>query len=307
MVVLRFSADLRSQQIFANGAELATIMGLDRDEHGTRIKGYPESKEQHVITLQDPILIKDTYRIGQLTPRIRDTVDRLFESPVRITEYDRTRMRFRQQDWPGVWGPSIDTLLFCQGLQKRENTSTRKVAEIGAGSGFLTQRVLETMPDVQEAWMVDIDPTATACQMELVTDARARCVTANGADFLSNARWDLVVCNPPYIPRPKSIDDNPYEGVDLLAYLLERCASYLAPGGKLVTNLSSLSEDLIAPIIARHELKTRVLAQHDVPLKVHNVLNNPEWTAYLEARGVRREWRRGYEYWQRLRIVEITP
>jgi len=306
-MILRFPKDLSVQHILAHGAELATVMGMDRDSQGNRIRTYPATQELAVVDFPSPVLVKDAHRITQLPPTVRDTVDKLYESAVRITQYDSTSMAFEQSRWPGVWGPSIDTLLFCKGLAGIPLDAVRTSVEIGAGSGFLTQRLLEQAPGMTHAAMVDIDPMASACQRELVHDYRVVAHTNDGISFLQRGRYDLVLCNPPYIPRPNSVDDNPYEGVGLLANLLSDCASYLTPNGRLITNFSSLSEDLVLPIIEQQRLRVRTLAELEVPLKVLNVLNNAQWIGYLEARGLERRLRNGYEYWQGLRIVEVTP
>ena len=43
----------------------------------------------------------------------------------------------------------------------------------------------------------------------------------------------------------------------------------------------------------------------EVPLKVYNVLNNKEWMDYLLERGLKKEHRDGYDYWQTIKIVEM--
>lgn len=42
-------------------------------------------------------------------------------------------------------------------------------------------------------------------------DGKTHFHLGSGIDYLKDRKFDLLVCNPPYIPRPKSIDDNPYE------------------------------------------------------------------------------------------------
>lgn len=83
------------------------------------------------------------------------------------------------------------------------------------------------------------------------------------------------MCNPPYIPRPKAIEDNPYEGLELLIYLIKNFNK------DLIINVSNLADDIIDPIVAASGAKVELLDYMEVPLKVGNVLNNKEWLDYL--------------------------
>ena len=113
-MILRFNQDLTEQAIYAHGNELAEIMGRDKDASGKRTYTWPETEEQRVAMFENPVLVTDNHRIAQLAPALRDTVFALFGKPVKVTEYDGTSLRFEQRLYPGVWGPSIDTLLFCK-------------------------------------------------------------------------------------------------------------------------------------------------------------------------------------------------
>ena len=308
-MILRFADDLSWMDIIANGNELAAYLGMDRDERGKRVYEHPQDRERHVVRIPRPVLVTDAWRLAQLDPLTRDTAFRLYDSPTRTTEYDGTGIAFTQSRYPGVWGPSIDTLLFANALRNLARdgrlASVRTAAELGAGSGFLAKYLLAKAPAIEQATLVDFNPAATACQRACVDDPRARFVTGDAVDHIASERYDLVLCNPPYIPRPKSVDDNPYEGVGLLRTLIGRAPTYLREGGLLVTNVSSLCEDLIAPDLERRNV--RELTRMEVPLKVLNVLHNPEWMAYLHARGLKRESRDGYEHWHHIRILAITP
>src|SRR5262245_42793781 len=111
---ISFSPDLRQQEIYAQGEELAAVMGLDRKD-GKRILTYPSSRKQLVHTFTDPILVSDNWRIAQLEPTLRDTLFALYGSSYREFEYDGVTTHWNPSH-VNVWSPSIDTVLFASGL-----------------------------------------------------------------------------------------------------------------------------------------------------------------------------------------------
>lgn len=305
-MIHRFDKQLSRLEIYANGDELAQVMGMDRDERGRRISSYPEEKRMHVATLRDPVLVTDTYKIAQLDPATRDTVFALHGRSIRHTEYDGTRLRFDERRYKDVWGPSIDTLLFCRALENTDLSDVKKGIEVGCGSGFIAKYLLGNAPDLESMTLVDFNPYALICANENIEDERARYVSQDALEYFGDRKFDLIVCNPPYIPRPESIDDNPYEGIGLLSYLINNADKHLNKGGRIVTNISSLCEESAYRTIGEAGVRARVIDSLEVPLKVYNVLNNREWIGFLEERGLKKGYKRGYEYWQKLNITEIS-
>ncbi|MFH1127257.1 MAG: class I SAM-dependent methyltransferase [archaeon] len=305
-MIIKFSDDLLEQEIFANGDELAQIMGYDRDEKGNRIYSCPDDKKVSVVTFDEPVLMTDNDRIAKLDPVLRDTVFALYSSPVKRIEYGNVSLRFEQDKYPGVWGPSIDTLLFCRGLKKAGLENVEDVVEIGCGSGFVSKYVLCNAPDIKNMTLVDINNYAIGCAYDNIDDERATFVAGNGIDHIYGKMYDLIVCNPPYIPRPESIDDNAYEGLELLHYLIDNATEHLNEDGRLIVNISSMSKKQTYELIKDSGVKAREIDAMCVPLKVYNVLNNQEWKDYLLDTGrLRKERRSGYDYWQRIAITEI--
>ena len=301
---LTFSKDLHEQRIYAQGNELKSYLARDRDETGKRLRSLPESAEQLVACLQNPVLVTDFFKIcTEITdPSVRDTVLALYSSPVRVTEYNGTSLRFVQSNYPTVWGPSIDTLLLCQGLNNRLE-GVKTVIELGCGSGFISKYILEHAPSLERIDIVDIDQNAIRCAQDQIKDRRARFQIGNGMNYVENKMFDLVVCNPPYIPRPGSIEENPYEGVGLLHYLLTH-SEHLTTGGKVITNFSSLCEGLVNDTIRESAMTWEHLTNMTVPLKVLNVLNNANWMKYLDHKGLHSAPKQGYNYWHTINIIE---
>jgi len=308
-VILDIDQDITRMNIIAHGRELATIMGQDRDEDGGRVYTWPDDRTQHVATLEAPVLMTDLAKIaalGEHDPTLRDTVAALYATRTRITRYAGTQVEFTQSKYPGVWGPSIDTILVCRALSNLDLSTVKTSIEVGAGSGFITKFLLANDPTLARATMVDIMPAAIQACQDTITDPRARYYTGDAKEFLETARADLVISNPPYIPRPRSIDDNPYEGVGLLVEMIQEARDFLTPGGTLLLNYSSLCQDIAQRAIDDAGLSARVIDELQVPLKVFNVLNNPTWLNYLvEQKGMTRARRAGYDYWHTVQVVAI--
>lgn len=303
-MIIEFDPALKIQRILAQGSELCNILGRDRDANGGRQFTLPDDVTELVAELADPVLITDLHKMAQLEPRLRDTVAKLYESPKKTTRYDSTELVFEQARYPGVWGPNIDTLLMCRTLKQAGLDGVRSAVEVGCGSGYIGLFLLNNAPRLQKLTMLDINPRAIACAREVLPDPRVECVQARGEAWLPQNKVDLVVCNPPYVPRPKSLADNAYEGVDLLAFFILHGAKFLLPGGRIFVNSSSIADKVLAPLWEQSPLAHAEVDQMQVPLKVLNILNNPEWMEYLIGQqGLHLERRRGYDVWHTIKIL----
>jgi len=299
-MIIKVSQDLKTQEIYANGAELANMMGKDM-KNGKRVLSYPLDKKQHVWTLKNPILLTDNYRISKLSPTIRDTIFALYTSRPRIVEYDSVSVLW-DRSHVSVWCPSIDTLLFAKALKRVLNKNLKTAIEIGTGSGFLSKFILKKSK-IKSIIINDLNPYAIKCAKDNIKDKRAEFFIGDGLKKIKNKKFDLIICNPPYVPRQKSIDDNPYEGIELLNYLVHKGQEHLNKKGILITNISSLCWNFI--LKEKPKMKLTILEKMKVPLKVNNILNNKKWISYLEKIGLKRNLKDGYEYWQEIYIVML--
>ena len=302
-MILEFNLPLTEQLVFAHGDELAAVMARDVDAQGKRVYSHDDGMREHVATIPDPVLVTDYWRISGLPPRTRDTVYKLYESPRRSTVYGGTRIDFQQDRYPGTWGPNIDTLLLCRALTAERLAGVRSAIEIGCGSGFISRFLLEHAPQLTSMTLVDINPNAIRCARDNIQDPRATFIHGDGLLALQGQEVDLIVCNPPYIPRPGSIGDNAYEGVGLLAYFIEQGPRHLSAGGRIITNISSVCESITTPLLRTAGIDAVELDRLRVPLKVLNVLNNPAWMRFLlEEKGLVADTHDGYEYWHTVMI-----
>ena len=305
-MIIEFDKELKSQKIFANGDELATNMGLDKDERGNRVHTRPRDETLFVVEFENPVLMTDNYKILSLQDTVlRDTVFALYNSSFKRTVYDGVSVDFEQKKFPGVWGPSIDTLLFTRALSKEDLSSFKSGLEIGPGSGFIAKYLLENCSELNSMDLIDLNPDSIRACKYNIEDDRARFFVGDGIEFTKDKSYDVIVCNPPYIDRKKSIDDNAYKGVNLLEYLLNNASDILNENGVLYTNVSSLSAASTKSLIDCFNNKKKVDGMR-VPLKVFNVLNNKDWMSYLQENNMLfKNSFEGYDYWHDLSIYAI--
>lgn len=290
-MLLKFSPDLSKQEIWATGLEQTGIMG--RREVGNNIL---------VHTYDNPVLVTDNYRISNLNPTLRDTLFSILASCPRTVEYDGVSVTW-DDSYKGVWSPSIDTLLLAKALNKVliNNPGIKSALEIGCGSGFLSKCVITKSKKLESIVINDINPFAIKSARDNINDPRAIYRVGDGLKELSDKTFDLIVCNPPYVPRPDSIENNPYEGVSLLHYLIHEGQKHLNQGGLIVVGASSLSDHLVFDHKPTMSLET--LEEMEVPLKINNILNNDEWMTYLLAHGLKKDFHNGYEFWHRIETI----
>lgn len=304
----KFSPDLSQDSIYAQGNELATVMAQDKDEHGKRIYTYPKHATLHVVDLPNPVLVTDRYKINTIQEYIkRETVSTLFESPFVTIDYDGVTLDFEKFKYPGVRSPSIDTLFFCRGLKHIDLTKYSTAIEVGSWPGFIAKYLGETHPNFKKIILNDINVHAEEYFHDHYTDSKFSFYLWDGKEYMEKHKFDIITCNPPYIPRPASIDDNPYEWLSLPIYLIENIKKILAKDGKLFVNLSSLSLPIMQQFLDNPEIIVKEIDTIEVPLKVFNVLNNPLWMDYLiQEKWLKQDYHDGHEYWQKLHLYEIV-
>ena len=103
-----------------------------------------------------------------------------------------------------VYQPAEDSYLMKQCLPI--NLQGKKVLEIGSGSGFLS---VEAARRGAEIIAIDINPLAVKATRKAALDAKVTVVACEGDMFepVTGELFDLVICNPPYLPNePKDPD-----------------------------------------------------------------------------------------------------
>jgi len=313
---MKVSPDLKRQEIWAEGNELVTILGRNVDENGRRIHKRPYSEKEFVAEIMEPVLLTDIHAISQLEPTKRDTVFALYGSYPRTVEYDGVSAAWDPKVHIDVWGPSVDTLAFANAMRTTEGVLTEDVIsaiDIGTASGFLGKYVLHKCKNLQELHLIDLNPYAIKCAEENVKPLRGsqvvKCYEVDGRK-LSGKKFDRIICSPPYVPRPKSIEDNPYEGVGLLYDMIVYGGRYVNRNGMVILTTSSLCEKIKNEAIEEARTKglksVDVIGRKRVPLKVNPILNNKEWVSYLLNAGLEKQNENGYEFWHEINILKLS-
>lgn len=140
-----------------------------------------------------------------------------------------------------IYEPREDSFL----LQKYvEKYSGGRVLDIGTGSGI---QALTAMKKTKDVLAVDIDDYS-------VIYARSKGVNAIQSDLFKNVngRFDLIIFNPPYLPKDikekKEIDRlvcGGKEGKELIEKFFNEVRDYLNEDGRILIVFSSLSGDVL--------------------------------------------------------------
>ncbi len=139
-----------------------------------------------------------------------------------------------------VYQPEADTFLLCRAALSSATPDDR-ILEVGTGSGYIAAALKDRFFVVG----VDINPhavmAAKACGVEVVRSDL--CAAVRGP-------FDLVLFNPPYLPtRPEERIDDWLEyaldggltGRDVIARFADEVGRVLAPGGRILLLISSLT------------------------------------------------------------------
>lgn len=313
---IRINPSLTKVEFWAVGREIQKVTGEEIRR--------PNGQERRIHVFKNPRLVVDTAAIMRLPSVRRDAVIRLLEFPERVVEYDGVSIRWSDARYPGVWAPSIDTLLFAKALRTmlagRDGGRISSFLEIGCGSGFLSKYILEKRKHagsaVEYAHLMDINRDALISAMDAIEPVRDGSLVSYSLNkpkkFIKTGRaFDLVLCNPPYVSRPASRDDNPFEGLFLYREILERSQELLASNGRLLINFSSISKSEIYPAFQK-QFRMRTLVKMKVPLKIPLITarlssESRRWMDHLERNGklmIDASEKSGYRYWQVIEIVE---
>ncbi len=308
--------------ISALDKEIPYVLG--RNATGKSQPGGFETAKVH--TIRNALLMKDFAWVSpSLTQEgkttLRDTIFNLYEYARRVYSYDKMDLHFDSTKYGAVWAPSIDTFFVVDGLKayakKLLGDTVHKAIELGSGSGFISKYVLSSARKLKELHAIDLDPDAVRCSADNIRplaekkgvyDVEAR---ADGLEYImkNGGQFDLVISNPPYVPRHFTEEGNPYSGTGLFMGLVENCNSFLSSGGILLLNVSSLAEPERLTAIRKAEaggLKCYQISEMTVPFKVMPVQNDSQWMQFLQQkRGLQTQFHDGYDYWHKLNLFAV--
>lgn len=204
-------------------------------------------------------------RVYSLKPEeIVEITNRLF----RIIESKRISIEGNSfYIFPEVYAPSDDTFLLVEQI-KRE-AGCRRLLDVGTGCGVLGILMAKK---AQEIVAVDVNPHAVECarlncRMNALSEKME--VTRGNLFETVNGRFDLIVCNPPYLPCTedtgealvKAWDGGP-SGRRVIDQLLRDAPFFLEKGGRILMIQSSLSDpEKTIRILEESCFKVKVVAR----------------------------------------------
>ncbi|HEX3492908.1 MAG TPA: putative protein N(5)-glutamine methyltransferase [Streptosporangiaceae bacterium] len=184
---------------------------------------------------------------------------------------------------PGVFVPRRRTefLMWQAAARAREVAGATPggrpvvVVDLCCGSGALGA-ALAAVLDQAELHAADVDPAAVRCARRNVAAAGGRVYQGDLFEPLPAAlrgRVDILLANVPYVPTGDigllpaearlhearlALDGGP-DGLDVLRRVAQDAASWLAPGGQLLTEASGRQAAQAAAIVAGHGLAAQVI------------------------------------------------
>ncbi len=175
---------------------------------------------------------------------------------------------------PGVLVPRPDSeVLISSALEHFEGTSgPRRIIDLGTGPGTLLLAALDLWPDASGVG-VDVSRRAlsyaAANARRLGFDGRVRLKTGDWAAGIRQ-RFDLILCNPPYIAESAELgpgvreyepDEALFagkEGLDAYRALAPQLPRLLEPGGLAAIEIGPDQAEAVTALLARQGLKASV-------------------------------------------------
>jgi release factor glutamine methyltransferase len=183
---------------------------------------------------------------------------------------------------PGVFTPRPETELLLEwGLRELRGVENPLVVDLCTGSAALALAFAESRPDAR-VHAVEIDPAALTWARRNIAAQDDR-VTLHAADVRwrdplpeLEARVDLVVCNPPYVPDgtpvpPEVADWDPAvavfggpDGLALIPAVIALAATLLRYGGGLAIEHDDTQGESVPALLRRRAVLTDVLEHCDL-------------------------------------------
>ncbi|GGW39862.1 HemK2/MTQ2 family protein methyltransferase [Streptomyces xantholiticus] len=150
---------------------------------------------------------------------------------------------------PGVYAPQSDTFLLADALEREPLRPDAEVLDVGTGPGTLALAAARRgarVTAVDTSWRA-----VAATRLNAVLARRkVRVLRGDLLDPAADRRFDLILCNPPYVPAPhpdvprrgSSVAwDAGHDGRAVLDRVCDGAADLLHPGGALLLVHSALS------------------------------------------------------------------
>ena len=224
---------------------------------------------------------------------------------------------FHWRDLDALWPPSIDSFYLINNiidntdLLTNPNKTVASIMDIGTGTGFLGIILSNLINSVKKLCLTDWTTTSylyssinwfiNAEKYERNRDVsfEFRVATHSYWDYLgtdhAKDRFDLVICNPPYLPIPDRFRELRTEqttaGTDLLEHVIRRSKDL---GKTVIIQFSHLARERAEKAADESGVQLKPIGKPKVvPFRVPAPLKNPDymnWLADKDAEGKETPW-----------------
>lgn len=234
-----------------------------------------------------------------------------------IIEYEENSFLWRQHN--GLWPPSIDSFLFYENVKSylsRSNIKPESILDIGAGTGFLGISLANHFDSVEEVnlsdWTLSSYAYSRANHFRNLNKNISLYfhlgINTNWLNNVSKKYFDVVVCNPPYLPIIPKFNNlkahHTVVGTELLTHVINKNKVL---GETVLIQFSDLAmqEAIIASSNAEVQLVPIGISKQ-VPFRVSHVSKNPEYLEWLkDERGLIETSNHPHKYYHRLQTYLV--
>ncbi len=151
---------------------------------------------------------------------------------------------------------------------KEDNTSPKKVLELGAGSGAVIISLADLHPEhayFASDFSLEAVKTVRLNAQKILTESKIHLLNSSWLDAVKNKElFDVIIANPPYIPtsdidtlageikyyEPVMALDGGQDGLDCFREILTHAADHLLPDGVLLLEIGFDQKEGVADIAA---------------------------------------------------------
>ncbi|MCI8423987.1 MAG: peptide chain release factor N(5)-glutamine methyltransferase [Lawsonibacter sp.] len=238
------------------------------------------------------------YASTQLERRVEDLVRRRLEGePVAYIIGEWEFYGLSLDISPDVLIPRMDTEVLAERgiLKTREAGEGARVLDLCAGSGCVGLAVAANAPQCRVVLAELSESALRVCKQNVRRcdlNARVTCLSANALEPPASSLWDfdVIVCNPPYIPtedigtldvsvrdyEPRMALDGGEDGLDFYRFIADKWKPALRLGGTLIFEVGIQQAPAVEAILAENgfeDIKTTADTQN-IPRVVEGTINN---------------------------------
>lgn len=178
---------------------------------------------------------------------------------------------------PAVLIPRPETeMVVHSAIEFLSGLDSPKFLDIGTGSGCISIAILKNVPDAA-ALAVDISEEAIAVASGNAAahgvDGRLRLLRSDIYSEIGNEQFDLIVANPPYVPKkdleglqpevrlhePHSALTDGDDGLSIIKRIIDGAPQRLVPGGMMLIEIGYGQADPVLELVDRHSWRSAVL------------------------------------------------